>query len=231
MTDVDTNNEKQIKQFEEQHLKNYQNAVIEIINNNTKSLFDEDISSLIKEPPLDSMDTIKSKLLELAIKEKIVLNTENMKEIIFKYRKSLLLDIDDIKNFRNEFLVDKVLSFEPVKEIDTIKFLNNDLEVMNKTIRQKTKKAIKNYTDSELLENLDTIYNSDVLQENKEKIKKIFSKYMKSNYQKQLLESIAIKIMVKDRTLINGTNEQGERYLFTKSNSHIFDDEKKSTKK
>ncbi len=231
MTDVDTNNEKQIKQFEEQHLKNYQNAVIEIINNNTKSLFDEDISSLIKEPPLDSMDTIKSKLLELAKKEKIVLNTENMKEIIFKYRKSLLLDIDDIKNFRNEFLVDKVLSFEPVKEIDTIKFLNKDLEVMNKTIRQKTKKAIKNYTDSELLENLDTIYNSDVLQENKEKIKKIFSKYMKSNYQKQLLESIAIKIMVKDRTLINGTNEQGERYLFTKSNSHIFDDEKKSTKK
>ena len=46
---------------------------------------------------------------------------------------------------------------------------------------------------------------------------------MNSTYQKQLIETMTVKIIVKDRTLINGVVEQGERYLFTKSNSHIFD--------
>ena len=53
---------------------------------------------------------------------------------------------------------------------------------------------------------------------------------MKSTYQKQLNESIAIKTMVKDRTLLSGILEQGERYLFTKSNSHLFDEEMKDAR-
>ena len=48
---------------------------------------------------------------------------------------------------------------------------------------------------------------------------------MKSTYQKQLNENISIKILVKDRTLMSGIMEQGERYLFTKSNSHLFDED------
>ena len=50
------------------------------------------------------------------------------------------------------------------------------------------------------------------------------SKYVKGNYQKQLMENFDIKILVKDTTLINGTKEQGERYLFTLNHSHLFQD-------
>ena len=32
-----------------------------------------------------------------------------------------------------------------------------------------------------------------------------------------------MKILVKDTTLINGVKEQGERYIFTKTNSRIKD--------
>ena len=46
---------------------------------------------------------------------------------------------------------------------------------------------------------------------------------MNSNYLKQLNDNISIKILVKDQTLMSGVLEQGERYLFTKANSHIFD--------
>ena len=73
-----------------------------------------------------------------------------------------------------------------------------------------------------MVEGLDTIYKDSEDREKTEKISELFLKYMKTTYQKQLLDSIDIKQMVKDRTLINGINEQKERYLFTKTNSHIF---------
>ena len=41
-----------------QHIESYKKAIIETIKNNTNSLIDDDIMSLIKKPPLDSMDQI-----------------------------------------------------------------------------------------------------------------------------------------------------------------------------
>ena len=57
--------------------------------------------------------------------------------------------------------------------------------------------------------------------------KKIISevtKFVNGSYQRQLLESIDFKVLVKDTILINGTKEQNERYLFTLNNSRIFSD-------
>ena len=48
-----------------------------------------------------------------------------------------------------------------------------------------------------------------------------FLKYFRITYQKQFMENINLKILVKDTTLINGVKEQGERYIFTKMNSRI----------
>ena len=73
MTDVDT-----LEKFRQQHLSNYKNAVIDLVKNNTDALIDNDIMSLIKSPPLDSMDVIKSKLLSLAKKEKVILDSNKM---------------------------------------------------------------------------------------------------------------------------------------------------------
>ena len=55
-------------EFKKQHIETYKNAVRENILNNTNVLVDEDIMSLLKKPPLDSMDFIKSKFLDLAKK-------------------------------------------------------------------------------------------------------------------------------------------------------------------
>ena len=44
--------------------------MLEIVNNNTNSLIDNDIIFFDKKPPLDSMDQIKTKFLALAKKEK-----------------------------------------------------------------------------------------------------------------------------------------------------------------
>ena len=67
-----------LENFKKQHLSNYKNAVIDLVKNNTDALIDNDIISLIKSPPLDSMDVIKSKLLSLAKKEKVILDSSKM---------------------------------------------------------------------------------------------------------------------------------------------------------
>ena len=48
--------------LKKQHIMNYKNTALQKILNNNNSLFDEDIMSLLKKPPLESMDLIKSKL-------------------------------------------------------------------------------------------------------------------------------------------------------------------------
>ena len=57
-----------LEEFKKQHLENYRQAIMEIIRNNTDVLVNEDIMSLLRKPPLDSMDLIKSKYLDLAKK-------------------------------------------------------------------------------------------------------------------------------------------------------------------
>ena len=207
---------------------NYKNAVILIVENNTKSLIDEDIASLIKEPPLDSMDAIKQKLLSLAKKENLVLNDEKLKKLLSNYRMVLLEKIAELKDVRNKPLIDRIVEFIPERETETIDLEVEDLKVIDKKIKSRVKKSILECNDDILVEGLDTIYKDSEDREKTEKISELFLKYMKTTYQKQLLDSIDIKQMVKDRTLINGINEQKERYLFTKTNSHIFKEKRLS---
>ena len=49
-------------------------------------------------------------------------------------------------------------------------------------------------------------------------------KYIKNNYNKQIIESINMKIMVKDNILLNSIKEHSERYLFTINNSRLLND-------
>ena len=56
-----------IEELKLNHFKNYRNALIENVRNNTNVLVDDDIMSLLKKPPLDSMDLIKSKFFIILI--------------------------------------------------------------------------------------------------------------------------------------------------------------------
>ena len=99
-----------------------------------------------------------------------------------------------------------------------------DLDSINKEIKKIVKMSLNNNINNKLLIEIADIYDDQIDEKVKESIMKLFSKYMKTTYIKQLNENISIKILVKDRTLLSLVAEQGERYLFTKANSHIFDE-------
>ena len=50
-------------------------------------------------------------------------------------------------------------------------------------------------------------------------------KFFKGAYQKQLLENVDFKTLVKDTTLVNNVRSHGERHLFTLANSRLFKQE------
>ena len=121
-------------EFKKQHIETYKNAVRENILNNTNVLVDEDIMSLLKKPPLDSMDFIKCKFLDLAKKNKIVLNTEELSKILDNYRKYLLKSLSEIKKLRVDSLTEIIGKVDFSKDSDVIIVKRGDFNNINKEI-------------------------------------------------------------------------------------------------
>lgn len=213
-----------IKKLKEQHIDNYRNAILENIKNNTNVLVDEDITSLIRKPPLDSMDLIKSKFLDLARKNKIILDTGELDKILEDYRKYNKKCFDKIKDIRLDELSNKVKNTKFEKSNDVIKINKKDFIVINKQIKKLLKEYLKDSLDKKILKNIERVFVKDTSDDVKRKIITEITKYINSSYQKQLLENVDIKILVKDTTLINGTKEQADRYLFTLKNSRLLNE-------
>ena len=213
-----------IEELKKNHIKSYKNALIENIKNNTNVLVDEDIMSLLKKPPLDSMDVIKSKFLDLAKKNKIVLNTENLNSIMDKYRDDLIKVCGDLKKIRIDSLNLKVEEFKFEKESDVFKLTKKDFMLINKELKKTIKEHLNKYLEKDILKKIDCLFLDDVNLDVRKKITSEVTKFVNGSYQRQLLESIDFKVLVKDTILMNGTKEQNERYLFTLNNSRIFSD-------
>lgn len=212
-----------LKQLKRQHIDNYKNAIIDIITNNTNVLVDEDIMSLLRKPPLDSMDLIKSKFLDLAKKNSTILNTEELSNLLDNYRDKLMKEMASIKAIRIK---------ELTKSIDSIKYEDNEVFKLNKKDFVKVDKDIKkilkdqlnNSFDKYILKNINKVFSNDIDSNVKSNIVSNMTKYVNGTYQRQLLENFDIKVLVKDTTLINNIKEHNERYLFTINNSRIFND-------
>lgn len=213
-----------IEELKKNHIKSYKNALIENIKNNTNVLVDEDIMSLLKKPPLDSMDVIKSKFLDLAKKNKIVLNTENLNSIMDKYRDDLIKVCGDLKKIRIDSLNLKVEEFKFEKDSDVFKLTKKDFMLINKELKKTIKEHLNKYLEKDILKKIDCLFLDDVNLDVRKKITSEVTKFVNGSYQRQLLESIDFKVLVKDTILMNGTKEQNERYLFTLNNSRIFSD-------
>ena len=213
-----------IKKLKEQHIESYKNAILENIKNNTNVLVDEDIMSLTRKPPLDSMDLIKSKFLDLAKKNKIILNIEQLDIILDAYRIKNEKCFEKIKEIRIDELSNKVKSLEILKDSEVIKINKKDFISVNKEIKKLIKNQLKESFENEVLKKMENIFINDNNEDIRSKIVSEVSKYVKGSYQKQLLDNIDFKILVKDTTLINGTKEQSERYLFTLNNSRLLND-------
>ena len=208
--------------IEEQHLNIYKEASLEIIKNNNDVLFDEDILSLLKNPPLDSMDIIRNKILSVARQKKIVVDTIKLKELIENYRMILSNNCDVLKDYRATKLNKCITNFIPKREFETIRINKSYFIDINKYIKKNLKKIIEETNKKSLLECLDNVFLDNTNNETKEYLKIEMTKFINKTYTKNLLESIDVEILVKDTTLINGLKEQGERYLFTKKNSHLL---------
>lgn len=216
--------EDTLKKFKEQHLENYKSAILETIKNNTNVLVDEDIMSLVKKPPLDSMDVIKSKFLDVAKKNKVVLDTESLDKMMNKYRKDLLKVCDVVRNVRLDVLNDVVKNYVIKKDTDVIKIRKKDLEVANKKIKKILKDHLIDTIEKDIIKNINNIFGSVEDDAKLKKINEDIKKVVNGSYQRQLLENADIKILVKDTTLINGVKEQSDRYIFTLENSRLYDD-------
>ena len=210
-----------IEQLKIQHFNTYKSAIIETIKNNTHVLTNDDLMSLLKKPPLDSMDSIKSKFLSLAKKNKIILNNESLNSILDSYRDNLVKCIPKIAKKRNEYLLAIVNKYEDSNSI--IKILKKDFNTLNKDIRKLFKDNLDKSNNS-LIDKFNSIFSNDINNDIKEKIIHDVTKYVRGSYEKQLLENVDIKILVKDTTLINLVKEQTERHLFTLENSRLFKD-------
>ena len=211
--------ENQIEQIKQQHFNTYKSAIIETIKNNTNVLTEEDITSLLKKPPLDSMDLIKSKFLSLAKKNKIVLNTESLSELLDEYRNTLLKCTNKIKKTRTDSLIKIVDVYKNSDSI--IKLLKKDFTTINKEIK-KIFKSLLNDATTRFINKINCVFLDNIDIDVRNKIITDISKYINGAYQKQLLENVDIKILIKDTTLINLVKEQTERHLFTLSNSRLF---------
>lgn len=211
-----------VEKLKEMHFNNYKNALIENVKNNTNVLVNEDIMSLLKKPPLDSMDLIKNKFLDLAKKNKIILNTKNLDDMMEKYRNNLVESCSQLKDIRINLLNEKINSFEINSDIEIFKLTKKDFVNINKQIKKILKSTIKMYVEKNIFNGVDCLFSDNIDLLVKKKIIDEASKFINGLYQKQLLENVDFKILVKDTILINGIKEQGEHYLFTLNNSRIF---------
>ena len=217
-------NDSMLDNIKEQHRISYKSSIKEIIKNNTTSLVDEDIMFLFRNPPLDSMDIIKCKFLDIAKSNNVILNSDVLNNALDAYRKRLKKECNILKQERINYLSDIVDEFDLKKDADIIKINKKNLNVINKMIKTAIKDVLVISYEKTINKNFDKIIHCTIDEDLKNKIYNDINKYIKNNYNKQIIESINMKIMVKDNILLNSIKEHSERYLFTINNSRLLND-------
>jgi len=202
-----------IKEIKKQHLNNYKNGLFEIIENNTNALVNEDIKSLIAKPPLDSMDALKNKLISLAKKNDIVLDTSVLNKILENYRNDLSNCIEKIREYRIKSS-NKIIDNKKIKDEEIVILYKKDFVLINKDLKLTFKNQLNESFEKVIIKNINKLFDDIDIKEELIKFNNI--------YQKQLLDSFDNKIMVKDNILINSIRESGDRYLFTLNNSRLL---------
>ena len=214
-----------LEEFKKQHLDNYKKAILELIRNNTDVLVNEDIMSLLRKPPLDSMDSIKSKYLDLAKKNKVVLDTVKLDNMLEEYRNDVIKCCDEVKKIREDALEKIVDSVQFTKETEVIKFNKKDFTDINKKVKKAMKDKIQESVEKKIIKNVADVFTGEIEDSIKKKISDEVVKFVKGAYQRQLLENVDFKMLVKDTTLANSAKEHAERHLFTLANSRLFKQE------
>ena len=154
--------EETIEDFRKKHFENYKNAVLETLKNNTTALFMDDILSLLQKPPLDSMDIIKCKFLDLAKKYNTIIQSETLNRLLEEYRNDIISYISEWEVIRIKELKAIIEKFVPKKETDVIKFNKKDFTPLNRKLKKKMKADIMVILNKKIVNNVNSLFTDDL---------------------------------------------------------------------
>lgn len=201
-----------------QHKQILMTAGLELATNNTNSLIEDDIINGVIEVPLEAMDTVKQRVLNIAKNNSLVLNSDKFNEVLISYKEELKKKFRNIFKKRIKLIEDNYSKLDDDKPMDLVKNLKKDLVKFNKEAKKEEKQVLTSIVKEKLVSNLDLIVKDD-----NTTFKKDVTKFLQTTYVKQIIETIDMKILVKDTILLNSLKEQIERFVFTMENSHLFD--------
>lgn len=201
-----------------QHKQILMTAGLELATNNTNSLIEDDIINGVIEVPLEAMDTVKQRVLNIAKNNSLVLNSDKFNEVLMSYKEELKKEFRNIFKKRIKLIEDNYSKFDDDKPMDLVKNLKKELVKFNKEAKKEEKQILTSLVKEKIISNLDLIVKDD-----NTTFKKDATKFLQTTYVKQILETVDMKILVKDTILLNSLKEQIERFVFTMENSHLFD--------
>ena len=201
-----------------QHKQILMTAGLELATNNTNSLIEDDIINGVIEVPLEAMDTVKQRVLNIAKHNNLILNSDKFNEVLISYKEELKKEFRNIFKKRIKLIEDNYSKFDDNKPMDLVKNLKKELVKFNKEAKKEEKQVLMRLVKNNLVNNLDLIVKND-----NATFKKDATKFLQTTYVKQILETVDMKILVKDTILLNSLKEQIERFVFTMENSHLFD--------
>ncbi len=201
-----------------QHKQILMTAGLELATNNTNSLIENDIINGVIEVPLEAMDTVKQRVLNIAKHNNLILNSDKFNEVLISYKEELKKQFRNIFKKRIKLIEDNYSKFDDDKPMDLVKNLKKELVKFNKEAKKEEKQVLTSLVKEKIISNLDLIVKDD-----NTTFKKDATKFLQTIYVKQILETVDMKILVKDTILLNSLKEQIERFVFTMENSHLFD--------
>ncbi len=201
-----------------QHKQILMTAGLELATNNTNSLIEDDIINGVIEVPLEAMDTVKQRVLNIAKHNNLILNSDKFNEVLISYKEEIKKKLRNIFKKRIKLIEDNYSKFDDDKPMDLVKNLKKELVKFNKEAKKEEKQILTSLVKEKIISNLDLIVKDD-----NTTFKKDATKFLQTTYVKQILETVDMKILVKDTILLNSLKEQIERFVFTMENSHLFD--------
>ncbi len=201
-----------------QHKQILMTAGLELATNNTNSLIEDDIINGVIEVPLEAMDTVKQRVLNIAKNNSLVLDSDKFNEVLTSYKDELKKEFRNIFKKRIKLIEDNYSKINDDKPMELIKNLKKELVKFNKETKKEEKQVLTSLVKEKIISNLDLI-----VKEDNTTFKKDATKFLQTTYVKQIIETVDMKILVKDTILLNSLKEQIERFVFTMENSHLFD--------
>lgn len=216
------------EKYQKQHLKNYHDALVDTIHDNTRKLIEEDLIPLFKKPPLDSMDVLKIKILSNAKDAGVILSIQTLDTMIEHYRTQMITYICDVGSLR-ENKIEKSVNQKFIEKKEKEELLSTDFSDFKEEAKIKFGENFISYIKENFVPNLNELL--DKTKNMDEVANDLFitntCDYLNNRYTENLLQTLDNKITLKDNILVNRLNEHRSRFEFTNEHSRLLEYETK----